>query len=698
MKKLSAYARFLLFLYVFSFTATAAFSETALVKFNGVASTEVSISANTSRIKATVPPGATTGPISIETADGVFLSSTDFEVTIDTPAPYNLVAKPGVGSVELIWDAPASPYITGYEVYRGTKSGSYPDKIGTPTSPSFTDQDKGLKIGETYYYAVKTTFLFSGKSQASDYSSDASAVFGAIVLSIQDTRGAAGSEVIVPVNIENADKLQLKTADIGIVYDPLVLTPIRVESSILTEKLTWGSDFTKSGEARISLDQVSSKALIGEGNFFNVIFDVNANAAEDGKEYPLTFAADSKMTNQKGQPIPMTFSLMKSLARKSQAATDIASSQGAFVVSAKHSRGDLSGDGKVNSLDTAKAFQFANGKQEPDSIQLSAGDISGDGKVDTNDAGLIYYFTVNGDWPSLDNTDVKKSARNIQLTSTKGSAGKDMSLRLKMNNLNDLNSGEFKIAYDPKKLALKTIKPSSFAKDLFKLDANTKTKGFAVISLAYKKEGRAAISAQNKELAEVVFRAMKPGTHPVKIASVNLYDRFGRDFARSDLGIDIKSSDAKINVKGGAKGKLKTTKPLSLDILSFSPAKGKAGTSVGIQVKVQEIDPLAGDWAFYYYGSPDAGDTWDNLFNFSSENGKLTGYDTESETDLTVAKNPSAEYDYEISYEDKEMGSIFYYKIKLDETQKAGTGVWQWYDTIDQVLLEENELLGFKLE
>ncbi|MBI5184676.1 MAG: hypothetical protein HZA01_02985 [Nitrospinae bacterium] len=698
MKKPLPCARFLFSLSLFFLTAGAAFSETALVKFNGVTSTEVSISANTSHIKAAVPPGATTGPISIETSDGVFLSSTDFEVTIDTPAPYNLAAKPGVGSVELVWEAPASPYITGYEVYRGTKSGSYPDKIGTAASPSFTDQDKGLKTGETYYYAVKTTFLFSGKSQTSDYSSDASAVFGAIVLYIQTTRGAAGSEVIVPVNIENADKLQLKTADIGIVYDSSVLTPIRVESSILTEKLTWGADFSKSGEARISLDQGSSKALIGEGTFFNVIFNVDANAAEDGKEYPLSFAADSKMANQKGQPIPMTFSLLKSLARKSQAATDIASSQGAFVVSAKHSRGDLSGDGQVNSVDAAKAFQFANGKQEPDSIQLSAGDISGDGKVDTNDAGLIYYFTVNGGWPSLDNTDVKKSARNIQLTSSKGSANKDISLRLKMNNLNDLNSGEFKIAYDPKKLALKTIKPSAFAKDLFKLDANTKTKGFAVISLAYKKEGRAAISAQNKELAEVVFRAAEPGTHPVKIASVNLYDRFGRDFARSDLGIDIKSSDAKINVKGGAKGKLKTVQPLSLDILSFSPTKGKAGTSVDIQVKVQEIDPLVGDWAFYYYGSPDAGDEWDSLIQFSSENGQLAGYDVASETALTVAKNPSAEYDYEIRYEDKEMGAVFYYKLKLDETQKAGTGVWQWYDAADQSVLYEFELIGVKLD
>ena len=60
-------------------------------------------------------------------------------------------------SADLSWTASASPFATGYNVYRSTSSGCcYGFVAWVPGGGSTTHNDPGLSGGTTYYYALQT--------------------------------------------------------------------------------------------------------------------------------------------------------------------------------------------------------------------------------------------------------------------------------------------------------------------------------------------------------------------------------------------------------------------------------------------------------------------------------------------------------------------------------------------------------------
>jgi len=72
------------------------------------------------------------------------------------PAPTGLTATAGDGQVALTWTAPSTGRVSGYDVFRGTTSGSWPEKrntTGLVTSTTYTDLS--LTNGTTYYYVVR---------------------------------------------------------------------------------------------------------------------------------------------------------------------------------------------------------------------------------------------------------------------------------------------------------------------------------------------------------------------------------------------------------------------------------------------------------------------------------------------------------------------------------------------------------------
>ena len=77
------------------------------------------------------------------------------ELCVQSGAPSGLVAAPLPGGVRLDWTA--SHGATGYNVYRGTASGTYAtDPVGSTTG-STTYTDTGLTAGVPYFYVVKAT-------------------------------------------------------------------------------------------------------------------------------------------------------------------------------------------------------------------------------------------------------------------------------------------------------------------------------------------------------------------------------------------------------------------------------------------------------------------------------------------------------------------------------------------------------------
>ena len=75
-------------------------------------------------------------------------------------------------NVSLSWSASTSA-VSGYNVYRGTKSGGPYSKINSTLDPSTTYTDSTVATGQTYYY-VTTSVNYSGKESA--YSNQAQAV------------------------------------------------------------------------------------------------------------------------------------------------------------------------------------------------------------------------------------------------------------------------------------------------------------------------------------------------------------------------------------------------------------------------------------------------------------------------------------------------------------------------------------------
>lgn len=75
-------------------------------------------------------------------------------------------------SVALTWDASTSP-VTGYNVYRGAKSGGPYTKINSALDPSTAYTDSTVSTGQTYYY-VTTSVNSSG--QESTYSNQVQAI------------------------------------------------------------------------------------------------------------------------------------------------------------------------------------------------------------------------------------------------------------------------------------------------------------------------------------------------------------------------------------------------------------------------------------------------------------------------------------------------------------------------------------------
>ena len=57
-------------------------------------------------------------------------------------------------------------------------------------------------------------------------------------------------------------------------------------------------------------------------------------------------------------------------------------------------KGDVDGDGKVNSTDALRALYISTGRLTPDLYQLLAGDVDANGAVNSSDSLNILYFST----------------------------------------------------------------------------------------------------------------------------------------------------------------------------------------------------------------------------------------------------------------------------------------------------------------
>jgi hypothetical protein len=288
--------------------------------------------------------------------------------------PTNLQAQPGVESIELTWNPSTSPDLAGYNVYRST--------VYTPTSdsaywaqinPTLVTGDRyldssSLTAGNTYYYHLTAADAVS----ESIPSNVAFAVFGQVKLFIPDSYGTTGMTVTLPVNIANADGIEMCAVDIYVIYNQNVLTATDVEKTPLTADYVWAKNVSTPGVVRAVIATTLGETLYGEGTLFNVLFDVVGSSGDTSDlEFQVTgtyFYDCGDLVN----PVPLDL-------------TDV----GVFTVQSGYILGDLNGDGVVNVADATLALQIAVGNIIPTPEQEAAGDMNGDERINSADAALI---------------------------------------------------------------------------------------------------------------------------------------------------------------------------------------------------------------------------------------------------------------------------------------------------------------------
>jgi hypothetical protein len=305
----------------------------------------------------TVRMGAQDDSATVVVADATLLIGSAGQMPLLPPT--NVQARPGADSIALTWDPSTSPDVAGYNVYRSTSPDSGFAKINaSPVTGDRTLDASALTPGTPYFYYMTAV---DGSSNESDPSNITFAVFGQVKLFIPDAYGANGDSVTLPVNIANADGIEMCAVDIFVTYDQAVLTATDVDRTPLTAGYAWAENIGTPGIVRAVIAAVSGETLHGEGSLFTILFDVVGSSGDTSElEFQVagTFFYDC---DDLFNPVPLDLN-------------DV----GTFTVQAAYILGDLNGDGTVNTADAVLALQIAVGNILPTPEQMAAGDVNGD--------------------------------------------------------------------------------------------------------------------------------------------------------------------------------------------------------------------------------------------------------------------------------------------------------------------------------
>ncbi|MCP4348556.1 MAG: hypothetical protein GY795_23990 [Desulfobacterales bacterium] len=445
-------------------------------------------------------------------------------VTLVPPA--NPETQSGTDSVKLTWNPSTTPSLAGYNIYRSmSETGPYSKLNTEPITGDHYADNSDLTTSTTYYYYLTTLDTSGRESAPSDITS---VVFGHVKLFIPDSRGKSGTQVILPVNIANADGLEMCAADIYVTYDSTVLSATEIQKTALSAGYEWDSNLSTPGTARAVIAAIEGETLFGEGSLFYVLFDVNGNTEDTSDlkfEISGTYFYDCKNLIE---PVPIDLD-----------------DAGIFTVSPDFIMGDLNGDGIVNSDDAALAMDIAVGNAEPDEKQMNAGDINGDTRITSSDATLIRRIAESRplipDSPDIKRMAFKSSPINVIIPKgIKLSASTGTWVPIDISNTADVAGADIILNYHPSLVAATNIRTTPIT-DNFDIRANTSHQGQARISLNAR-DGN-GLPADSGPLVEVEF-TLQPDistdvSSPLTLANVRLNDTYGRDFATSALQTDV---------------------------------------------------------------------------------------------------------------------------------------------------------------
>lgn len=207
------------------------------------------------------------------------------------------------------------------------------------------------------------------------------ASMGKVAFRWGDAAGFVGEEVAVGLAVENSLNLSGAGLVLKIGYDPTILTPVRVETSGLTE----GVVFTQSAADGVwTISASGGEVAAGAGTLFTLVF-TGAKATEATEVSLMEVAAKSASGKTVAAILPSSNARVELAVRTPEEPPE----DPTIVV--PYSCGDLDGDGRLTKDDLKAEAKLMNGNPHRDYTveELRAGDLNGDGRIDQNDYKLL---------------------------------------------------------------------------------------------------------------------------------------------------------------------------------------------------------------------------------------------------------------------------------------------------------------------
>jgi len=390
-------------------------------------------------LRLTRPCGSASQPMERAVEALVCVGSSGASLPLDDAAPLStaavapvvLSAHSGANNVYLEWEPTNSNAISRYRVLRATGDSTTFTALATTPETVYFDQS-ALARGTRACYRVQ--------AQRADGAVLAESNTGCVVaqtvsLWVPHAEARPGDRIMIPVNIRNARGLRLGSAEIVLDYNPRLLALREVAAGTLARDYSWQRTVSSQGNlsrVRVSTSSGTAPALYGSGALFWLTFDV-LPSIDNASPLDLIQGTGGSVIYPPNSTQPVA----------------LAQLDGAFYMEPvqAYARGDLDGNGLVQSADGVLAARLASGAPGT-SRQVRAADLTGDGRIDAADVSALMTYANLGSWPvstgtpeaqagiaSLDNVTSILSGSAVTNLRITGAAG--------------WSGGTFWLAYDP---------------------------------------------------------------------------------------------------------------------------------------------------------------------------------------------------------------------------------------------------------
>ncbi len=462
---------------------------------------------------------------------------------VQTPTlALSLGAWGGLNNIQLSWNPLDSKDISHFRVWRAISGTMNFEALTVTARLDYADWSAELITGTAYCYRVDGLFPGGMMAAASNVSC---ATFGELGVRAANSWGESGQDVILPINIRNAEGLKIAAADFWLNFDPRVIQPVSVTHTALTDQYEWTaivSQTATQGQIRISTvaDPFHVPTLHGAGGLFWIYAHV---VGQEGMTSTLDL--QEFITGTGGSAIYTPADVYAPVAMRLR--------DGVFRVGGAYQLGDLNGDKAVLPIDAYIGLAIAGGLMTPTVEQVQAGDINGDDLVEVPDAALVYYHSRYKNWPvpDLKKKEGAAAAGSLQLSvdSVGAIPGGFAETVVRAQGLADWTGAEIVLKYNPGYLEVVSVQAVGLG---------------AGFELLYRKSGSLLVIEMAKDLpvsgngvlCKIRFRVSQ--TTPIgKSLAVNwvdarLNDLYGRDYEESSLNQTLKLQDGIVMVQRSA--------------------------------------------------------------------------------------------------------------------------------------------------